>query len=61
MVTFAKLVRFNISKKLAIVSQNPNAEHVNQDHLVQSHDFPTTATLVSFLSITKTYTVEMNF
>jgi len=29
MVIFAKLV--DISKKLSIVSPNPNAEHVNQD------------------------------
>ena len=31
MVIFAKLVLFDISKKLSIVNPNPNAEHVNQD------------------------------
>ena len=31
MVIFAKLVHFNISKKLSIVSPSPNAEHLNQD------------------------------
>ena len=55
MVIFAKLVLFDISKKLSIVSPNPNAEHVNQDQLVQNQGFPTTAMLVSFLSIIKTY------
>ena len=29
MVIFAKLVLFDISKKLSIVSPNPNAEHVS--------------------------------
>lgn len=59
MVIYARLVHFNMSKKLSIVSPSPNAEHVNQDYFVKNQEFSTSTVLVfmivSLLLIIKTH------